>query len=160
MRGDGQYLYIHVSTTITYETKEQVEKFKNEVSGFADLVTVGRTIMGYVDTEKTKVDMNSLRVLKMLKEKESVVKKYMECPEIFDKLSINWDGTISACCNDYDNKMIVGSLLDNTLKEIWRGDKINSYRRLIADMQYDGLELCRDICYDYLSIQTKGLQDT
>ena len=30
------------------------------------------------------------------------------CNEAFDKLSINWNGDVTLCCEDYDNFMIVG----------------------------------------------------
>jgi radical SAM protein with 4Fe4S-binding SPASM domain len=93
------------------------------------------------------------------KKQESVVKKHPECcPEVFDKLSINWDGSVSACCRDYDNKMIIGDMCVHSLKNIWYGKKMNAYRELLSKLQYEKLDLCKT-CYDYHGLQTIGLQN-
>lgn len=156
-RGEKELPYIHVSTTITYESKEEVDAFKKEMQNIVDLVTVGRTVLEHIDVDRVKLKGEALETLKWLKEQESVVKVHTECPEVFDKLSINWDGTVSACCGDYDNKMIVGNVMENSLKEIWVSEKMNLYRKMLANMEHDKLELCKS-CYDYHGIQVPGLQ--
>ena len=69
------------------------------------------------------------------------------CPEVFNKLSVNWDGTVSACCADYDNQMIVGDLKNNSLKEIWEGTALKEYRELVLTEAHWCLPLCNG-CYD------------
>lgn len=69
------------------------------------------------------------------------------CPEVFNKLSINWDGTVSACCADYDNQMLVGDVRENTLKEIWDGQKMRDYRELVVSDSHWTLPVCAN-CYD------------
>lgn len=156
-RGNRKTPFIHVSTTITYETAEQVRSFKESVKNHVDLATVGRTVLERIDVEKVNLSDDEKSMLRYLKSQESVIKKHPECPEVFDKLSINWDGTVSACCADYDNKMLAGDLKINSLKEIWMSPKMHLYRSLLADMRYDELPLC-STCYDYHSLQTPGLQ--
>lgn len=159
IRGDKAYPYIHASTTITYETAEQVKKFKAEVEKFTDLVTVGRTMLSHIDISRIKLEEKDKNMLIKLKNEESVVKQHPKCcPEVFDKLSINWDGSVSACCGDYDNKMIIGNIKDNTLLEIWNSNKMNAYRKILSEKRYDELELCKG-CYDYMELQTTGLQN-
>lgn len=158
LRGDNPYPYIHVSTTITYESLEQVKKFKSDVGKYTDLVTVGRTILDHIDINNVKLDNKDKDMLIKLKEEESVVKQHPKCcPEVYDKLSINWDGSVSACCGDYDDKMIIGNVKDNTLLEIWNSSEMNKYRKIISENNYDALELCKT-CYDYMGLQTPGLQ--
>jgi radical SAM protein with 4Fe4S-binding SPASM domain len=99
------------------------------------------------------------KTLKSLKELESVVEKRLKCcDEVFDKLSINWDGKVTACCRDYDNKMIVGDLNKITLKKAWNSEIISSYRRLLAERKYNLIEQCKD-CYDHMQVQTPGTQN-
>ena len=97
--------------------------------------------------------------LKRLKELESVIKVHPECPEVFDKLSINWDGKITACCMDSDDLMILGNVHTQTLTEIWGSETLNRYRALLADMRHDELPLCKS-CYDTHGLNIPGLQDT
>lgn len=159
IRGDKQYPYIHVASTITYETKSQVEGFKEYMKDYCDLVTIGRTILEHIDIEKVNLTEEEKETLLKLKTKESVVKKQINCcPEVFDKLSINWNGDITACCGDYDNKMLVGNINNNSLLEIWNSSKINNFRKILSEKKYEELELCKS-CYDYMQIETPGLQE-
>jgi len=157
-RGDNVLPYISASTTITYEKKDQVKRFKENLSRYTDSLTIGRTVLEYMDIDKTKLSLEDKKTLERLKQQESVVKKHPECSEVFDKLSINWDGTVSACCGDFDNKMIVGNILKNSLKTIWKSKKLNAYRSLLSDMRHDDLLLCKT-CYDYHGLETPGLQN-
>jgi len=159
MRGDREKPFIHVSTTITYERLDQVRAFRDRVSAFVDLLTIGRTILEHIDIDAAPLGNEEKATLRFLKGQESVVKKHPECQEVFDKLSINWDGMVSACCGDYDNLMVVGDLSRQSLQEIWTSDRINRFRDLLVEMRHDELPLCVS-CYDYFGIQTPGLQKT
>jgi len=159
LRADNEYPYIHVSTTITYESKEQVISFKKNVSEFTDLVTVGRTILEHININDIKLPDKYKNTILNLKSQESVVKKYLDCVEVFDKLSINWDGSVSACCGDYDNYMIIGDLNQSSLEEIWNSKKMNTYRKILAVNGHKRFKLCKS-CFDYHELQTPGLQQT
>ena len=157
-RGDAEKPFIHVSTTITYESPELVRQFREMVQEFVDLVTIGRTVLEHIDPDDVKLGEDEKNMLRSLKAQESVVKQYSQCPEVFDKLSINWDGTVSACCGDYDDLMVVGDLKRSSLQQIWKSKQINTFRIMLADMRHEELELCRT-CYDYHGLQTPGLQN-
>ena len=156
-RGNRPIPFIHVSTTITYETVEQVRLFRDSIKNHVDLVTVGRTVLEHIRPDETNLDHDKQALLTRLKTMESVVKKHPDCPEVFDKLSVNWDGTVSACCSDYDNKMLVGDLTTTPLSEIWMSTRMNRYRTMLAGMRHDDIPLC-STCYDYHELQTPGLQ--
>ncbi len=158
-RGNRSKPFIQVSTTITYESKELVRAFKDKMAPFADSMNVGRTVLEFVDLNAVRLRPEEFEELKRLKELESVVKVHPECPEVFDKLSVNWDGKITACCMDSDDKMILGNVQAQTLAEIWGSDTLNRYRALLADMRHDELSLCKN-CYDTHGLQVPGLQDT
>lgn len=53
------------------------------------------------------------------------------CPMPFYQLVIHSNGKISPCCNEYQQKLIVGDIYKDSLKEIWNGEKINKLRRNI-----------------------------
>jgi radical SAM protein with 4Fe4S-binding SPASM domain len=158
-RGNRRTPFLHVSTTITYETAEQVATFKEAIRNHVDLVTVGRTILEHIDPDKTNLGEDKKALLRDLASQESVIKKHPECPEVFDKLSINWDGTVSACSGDYDNKMLIGDLRCNSLQEIWMSEKMASYRAMLVALRHHEIPLCSH-CYDYHGLQTAGLQLT
>lgn len=158
IRGDRQFPYLQASTSITYETKEQVSNFRMIMSELVDSVSIGRTVFYHADLNSVRLRPSEMKILEELIKEESVVKKHPECPEVYDKLSINWDGTVTACCDDPNNEMLLGSLSDNTIKEIWHSDKLNYYREMLAQMRHDELPRCKT-CYDYQGLHTPGLQD-
>jgi len=152
-RGDKPFPFIHVATTTTYETPKQIDHFYQMMKKYSDLVTIGKTHMDIIDPLKVRLSNQDRERLEFLKTQESLVKKHFDiCPEVFDKLSINSDGIVCACCFDYDNKMIVGDLQKNTLQEIWSSEKMKKYQKLLAEKHYDAIDLCKH-CYDTMKIQ-------
>lgn len=61
------------------------------------------------------------------------------CLGIWDKLSIDWDGSVSACNSNHDNMMLVGNILKNDLMEIFHGEREKSYRDILKDNRYERL---------------------
>lgn len=146
-RGGAALPFIQISTTVTYENKVQQEAFLTQVKGLCDATNIGATSFDWLDLAAVRLKPSELEMLKKLIREENVVKVHPECPEVFDKLSINWDGTVSACCMDSDNLMTVGDLKSQSLLEIWNGERLTYYRQMLAEMRHDELPLCR-YCYD------------
>jgi radical SAM protein with 4Fe4S-binding SPASM domain len=158
-RGRRPFPYILTSTTVTYESKDSISAFKEEVRCISDDVNVGRTNFEYLDLDAVRLRPDEVEMLKRLKDVETLVKVHPECPEVYDKLSINWDGTVSACCWDSDKKMLIGDVSEQSLAEIWHSPILNEYRSILAEMRHDDLLLCKD-CYDTHSLVNPGVQDT
>ena len=158
LRGDRQKPFLQVSTSITYETPKQVADFKAIMEPLVDKVSVGRTVMAHLDLDSVRLRPKELQTLKRLKEQETIVREHPECPEVFDKLSVNWDGTISACCADSDNLMVIGDINTNSLVEIWNSPLLTHYREMLSDMRHDELPLCRT-CWDEQSLDKPGRQN-
>jgi radical SAM protein with 4Fe4S-binding SPASM domain len=114
--------------------------------------------MDFLDPEIASLSDDERERLRHLMKLESVVKKHPNCPEVFNVISINWDGSVSACCTDYDNRMIVGDLHKQSLQEIWHSKKMDAYRKLLSQMKHDALDVCRN-CYDNMSLQEPGIQN-
>ena len=80
-----------------------------------------------------------------------------ECYEVFNKLSVDWDGIVTACCGDYDRKMVITNLKlpGASLKTAWKHYKLKTYRNLIANKKWDELELCKNCARGNASIAVK-----
>jgi radical SAM protein with 4Fe4S-binding SPASM domain len=52
------------------------------------------------------------------------------CTYIFYAMAINADGTVSACCPDWNQKLVVGDLKAETLRDIWHSPGMSQLRRL------------------------------
>jgi radical SAM protein with 4Fe4S-binding SPASM domain len=119
---DAKWPFIQIGTTITSEPDYLVAQFKRQVDSYIDAVYVGRT--------------------RDLQEKHPSSAAPCECPEVFDKLSINYDGSVSACCGDYDNFTIVGNVGTQSIKDIWESDKLASFRKMLVEYRHYQNYLC------------------
>jgi radical SAM protein with 4Fe4S-binding SPASM domain len=87
-----------------------------------------------------------------LRARESQNKRHLEnCPEVYDKLSVNWDGQVTACCGDWDNQLLVGDLGQESLQSIFTGEKMRRIQKLISEDRYDELPVCRT-CFECIEL--------
>ena len=117
--------YITVGSTVSKPDIEAIRHFTSKMLEIADEVSVGHT-RNIINPEPNGRKPN--------------------CPEVFDKLSINWNGEVVACCSDWNNSMLLGNLEKSTLYDIWHGDNANYYRQMLVDGRHAELELCKS-CY-------------
>jgi radical SAM protein with 4Fe4S-binding SPASM domain len=156
IRGGRTSPYIHIATTTTYETNEEIEKFKTAVKPYCDLVTVGMTKLEHIEVDKTRINSKQKGVLKELKTKESMAKeRFKICPEVFGKLSIDWDGKITACCSDYDRKMVIGDINKESIDETFHNDVIEKYREILRKREFEKIPHCNR-CFDFAFLQGKN----
>ena len=148
-RGDGSLPYIHINTSITDETDEQCNQFKEATSTFCDKFSIGRTKAESVDVEQANLNADEEDRLRSLISKQTISKRYYDCKEVFEKITVYWDGRVTACCADYDNLMSLGDIFQNSIKELWSSDKANYYREMLADWRHFELPCCKD-CFGKL----------
>ncbi len=51
------------------------------------------------------------------------------CPYPFNTLNVWANGDVTPCCTFYGKALVLGNVAENTLKELWDGDRINEIRR-------------------------------
>lgn len=52
------------------------------------------------------------------------------CENPFYSLAVNWDGTVSICCVDWDSQGLVGNVREQSLEDIWKGEQLRRIRAL------------------------------
>ncbi len=52
----------------------------------------------------------------------------VECNFPWERMTVLWDGEVVPCCNDYNKKLSLGNLCDQTLSEIWNGPEMRQLR--------------------------------
>jgi len=142
IRGNSPKPYIHISSTVTNETSEQIENFKKYWGGIVDSVDVGKTNFSRLSANQIK-SFELINKLESLKKQESVKKVYRPCTEVYGKLSVDWDGKVSCCCGDFDNFLTVGNINKTSLLEIWKNsEELKLFRRLLDMNKHKSLTLC------------------
>ena len=148
--------FISVSTTTTTESDKQIERFKREVAD-VDKVSVGKTIFDFLDLDATRLsDEEKSRIREMAADESSDHKVHPDpCPEVFNKLSVHWDGSVVLCCNDVNGDVELGNINETDLMDIWNDPRIEEYRTALAQKDYSK-PLCTT-CYDYQGL-TEGVK--
>lgn len=112
--------FVVVGTTVEKPDYRRTELFKQRFGEVADLVLVSKTF-----------DLSEKR------------DKVPQCYEVYNKLSVDWDGTITACCGDYDRFMKLGNIKNKELLDVWNGDKLKRIREKLYNGNLKGLPLCQ-----------------
>ena len=140
-RDDSRALtpFIQVSTTVLDETEEELEQFISEWKNIADKVDYWFTSFARVE------DMP--RVKQFLG--KQTVPKYINkspCNEVMTKLSVNWNGDVTACCADYEGDLVLGNIKESNLKMLWECDKLDKYREILRRGGRQEIKLC-SLCF-------------
>lgn len=69
------------------------------------------------------------------------------CSLLWYTAVINWDGTLSPCCIDYDEAGIIGSIHDKTLYEHWNGHNMERLRYAHIMGSFEELPICKNCEY-------------
>jgi len=108
-----------VSFVALEENKHEIEMFKNKWKGIVDSVEIQREI---------SIDVyDKLKNIENGGKHQNSVQKY-NCNKPWGDMTIYSDGTIGPCCNLVGRKTPIGNIKNNSITEIWNGDKMNLIR--------------------------------
>lgn len=85
-----------------------------------------------------------------------LIKKQI-CAYPFYVLAINADGGVSLCGNDWSHETVVGNVKNESLKEIWFGDNLYEFRKMMLELRRHENKACGN-CY-YLQIVPDNLDN-
>jgi radical SAM protein with 4Fe4S-binding SPASM domain len=66
------------------------------------------------------------------------------CPAPFATTDILHDGSVLLCAHDWARKEILGNVRDQTIAEIWNGERMREIRAAVHARAYETLPACRD----------------
>lgn len=124
--------YVTVSTTVTDESDKEINRFVKHWKERVDDVCWGYT---WFRRLKDKSDVKEL-----IKRAKKLPHRF-KCIEVQNKLSIDWDGTVSICCLDYDQQLSIGHVSDN-LMWLWKSPQAQAIRTLLSQKRQDLFVLC------------------
>lgn len=77
------------------------------------------------------------------------------CAYPFYVMAVNADGGVSLCGNDWSHETVVGNVATESLKEIWEGERLYEFRKMMLEGRRKENKACRE-CY-YLQIVPDNL---
>ena len=146
LREDKEKTFIHISSTMTDESKEEIDSFVNSWGHIVDSVGMGKTILSNLSASQIK-SFETIGKLELLKKQETIKKECRPCTEVYQKLSVDWDGKVTCCCGDFDSFLTVGGLNKSILYDIWNNSwKLKIFRKILNNDMHKSLTLC-STCY-------------
>lgn len=103
----------------------------------------------YYETIAPLVDLVAYNPLidYLRKDTEIVYEENFACPQLYQRVVIGSDGQVMMCSNDEDGEEIIGNAYEESIYDIWHGEKLNKIREI--HNQKDGfktMKVCR-LCY-------------
>jgi radical SAM protein with 4Fe4S-binding SPASM domain len=72
----------------------------------------------------------------------NVPESIFPCPQLWQRLTIAWDGTVYSCLGDNSCRDPLGNVCDMSLYDIWHGEKMSRLRELHSRYGADDIEKC------------------
>lgn len=115
---------------LTYDgNRHEIDGFKKKWDGIASEIFI-KEMHSYLDGGHTSMTMKkSDRQIAM-------------CNDPLDTIVIYWNGKVGACCWDYDNTNIMGSVLEESIINIFNGIKFNNLRSLLSNFRGNEIDPC------------------
>ena len=57
-------------------------------------------------------------------------------------MAVFWNGDVPFCGEDKDGKYIIGNLRDQTIEEIWLGEKLTRYKKIHEAGEFSKIPIC------------------
>ena len=117
------------------ESEDEVEAFQATWGPLVDEVLVRglNTDLGIVNVSETYF-------------REDIVR--WPCPQFWKRVTINHDGEVRFCVEDWRNAGVVGNVRDSTLAEIWQGELYQRFRELHGSGRWNEISMCAK-CMDW-----------
>jgi len=64
------------------------------------------------------------------------------CVLIWSKMVVDWNGDVVLCCDDWNHSTVLGNLKNQTIEEIWKGEKLRKIREAHIKGEFYKVPLC------------------
>ncbi len=136
-RGGCEIFIKTVDAAVNTEEKEKI--FLDTFGDICDTIFVDHIVPLWSDFERLS-DNFCLKSEGMHGQK---LQKVEVCPYPFYNLIINPDGEVTVCCADWKRKLVVGNLVNQTLKDIWNGKSLRTFWKDMLLGRKNQYEMCR-----------------
>lgn len=110
-------------------------QFRQFINKFSPIVDEIRPYINISKWPESEIEIDSAKRRDFIK---------IPCPNLWEGIRINWNGDVVLCCLDYEGKVVLGNINEQTIVDIWNNTQIQTYRKKHIDFQFDRLKICKD----------------
>ena len=82
---------------------------------------------------------NDLQIEEEVPSPNMPLKNHPVCYNAWASLCVHWDGSVIACLLDFDDKFVIGNVCNDTIMDIWNGERMQTFRKALVERRY-GME--------------------
>ena len=131
---------INAKILYTDMVSEDIDLFIRMWINVADTVVVDKELNIWDGSNKRVTDL----INNMDNYNFSVPEDRFPCNRPWYMACIHVDGKVGVCPEDWNQNMIIGDLNNDTLENIWNGDKLREIKRAHIEGDYKNLDSCRN----------------
>lgn len=108
-------------------------------------------IPAFIEYWKDRADMVSIQEYlspilgaqeEHLKAKTKIITQSYSCPQPWERMIIKGNGIVNPCCAQFNYKLPMGSVANNSIKDIWNNTSFKTLRSQMKDGTWDQNETC------------------
>ena len=154
--------FVEIGTSVTNETDAEKEMFRKFWEDIVDSVQIGITTFSRLEGKVEEVG----NILSELEYREDAIRNYRPCTEVRTKLSINWNGDITACCSDVNGRLVItadndrmANVAHTSLKEAWESSFLSELRDVVGpSLRHQERYPCCDCYRDNITDKFKKMK--
>ena len=116
---------------------DQIKEFYKIFTPISDHLAVEHTMKCWNEFELKDVQINDQVGIY-----GQAIKRIEVCPYIFYSMSVNSDGTVSACFVDWNRKLLIGDANRENIVSIWHGKALRDLQKLMLKKQRHLHQVC------------------
>jgi len=129
MKKENEKPQIRVCMVRMEETAPQMKQFIRKWQPLVDTITIHDVNTGYGTLKDRRVEKRPLE-------------RKVPCRELWLKLQILWNGDVTVCCIDYDGKLKIGKIPNDSLSELWSGRRLQRMREVHRRREFEKIPIC------------------
>lgn len=138
---------VHVKMIDIGLDEDSKEKFYKLFGDISDEMFIEKAIPCWPNFDDENIDHNLLNVWGKNLEKKDV------CALALYSMTINSNGRVTMCCNDWEQKIIVGDVNIQNIKEIWNSNKVREYQIMQLSHNRRAIPVCSQCMFpDYVAV--------
>jgi len=126
IRGDKVKPLTRVSMVMLPENEDERNDFKALFSSIVDVIA----FIEYIPIKKDR--------------KPQEPKGKYCCPQLWQRMVIHPDGGVSPCCGNFDRGLTMGNIFEQSVHDIWTGERYKTIRDLHTSGNYDKIPTCAE----------------
>ena len=140
---DNLYIFIKINGDTLQNGIEDEKKFLDIFEPIADAVAIERSQSCWSGFDSSKGFVQPVNDNIGIYGQE-VKGEVLVCPYIMYSMTVNSNGKVSACFLDWSHKLIVGDVNRESIRSIWHGNSMNSFRKFMLEGKRQYHSYCRD----------------